>query len=279
MFILFLFGAIFSLVILSFMTSTNQKRGKIKERVGYFLESDDDELLGLVAFLFLVLTLVSSLLLLFICKFLTVYNFYAILIIFVGLVITRIIFFAAPSTLKTILISVAMTLTVISFIANISTSLKPMVGIPESLKTGVSVAKDNQKINVSLKELANIENNTISDASVSYSKGYLIYQMSSSFKEGLGVVLLDPTGKKAVEFIKSNNNQTNTEFMNKAIFNDVVYLKIVVDQKDAPYLLYAVLVKPHLFEPPIVQGYILKNIVTGVTTRYLKADLPEFAYN
>lgn len=110
-----------------------------------------------------------------------------------------------------------------------------------------------------------------------YSNGKFVYIITGS-PNGYGIVIIDEKAGETARFIACNFKfQMSLNLREKYPFARVKELNVVVSDDNVPFGKYAILSKPNLFGAPVLEKYILQNMLTGDLTEYTAEELPKFA--
>ena len=110
-----------------------------------------------------------------------------------------------------------------------------------------------------------------------YSSGKFIYTIIGS-PNGDGIVVIDEKAGETARFIACKFKfQMSLNFREKYPFARIRQLNIVISDDNVPFGKYAILDKPNLFGAPVLQKYILQNMLTGDFIEYTAEELPKFA--
>lgn len=199
-------------------------------------------------------------------------NFYAQLLLFIFLALFGFMYFISDSGEK-IFVSAVITLCAISMLTvGISNSLKPIIGVPDSLSIGISNnAKKFWDVKMSLQNLLKLNEAKIINKP-SFSNHKLIYEIQG-WDNNDGALIIDPSGIGEPKLIVSKYSSNQLRNIHGEFFRNIRYLKIVTNDNDDVFLLYAVSKQPRLIEKPILCKYILVNMFTGESKKYLPKDL------
>lgn len=110
-----------------------------------------------------------------------------------------------------------------------------------------------------------------------YSNGKFVYTITGS-PNGYGIVIIDEKAGETARFIACNFKfQMSLNLREKYPFARVKELNVVVSDDNVPFGKYAILSKPNLFGAPVLEKYVLQNMLTGDFTEYIAEELPKFA--
>lgn len=110
-----------------------------------------------------------------------------------------------------------------------------------------------------------------------YSNGKFVYTITDS-PNGYGIVIIDEKAGETARFIACNFKfQMSLNLRNNYPFVRVKKLNVVVSEDNVPFGKYAILSKLNLFGAPVLEKYVLQNMLTGDFTEYTAEELPKFA--
>ncbi len=116
-----------------------------------------------------------------------------------------------------------------------------------------------------------------SDSEPVYSNGMFVYTITGS-PNGYGIVIIDEKAGETARFVACNFKfQMSLNIRERYPFARVKELNVVVSDDNVPFGKYAILSKPNLFGAPVLNKYVLQNMLTGDFTEYTAEELPEFA--
>ena len=111
------------------------------------------------------------------------------------------------------------------------------------------------------------------------SNGKYLYTINST-SNGKGVVIVDKTNSETAKFIKCNFKcDMSLKLRNKYPFSRIKILNVVISDDEVPFGKYAILKNKNFWEIPVLDKYVLQNMLTGEFTEYPKDELPKFADN
>lgn len=112
-----------------------------------------------------------------------------------------------------------------------------------------------------------------------YSNGKFVYTVSDS-PHGYGVVIVEQNSGETAKFVACNFKfETSLKLRQKYPFSQIREIDKVVSNDNTPFGMYAILNKPNIFGAPVVEKYVLQNMLTGEFLEYTPDELPEFARN
>lgn len=110
-----------------------------------------------------------------------------------------------------------------------------------------------------------------------YSNGKFVYTISNS-PNGDGVVIINENGGETANFVACKFNfGMSLNLRQKYPYSRIESLNVVVSDDNVPFGKYALLSKPNMFGAPVLDKYILQNMLTGDVTEYTVETLPKFA--
>lgn len=110
-----------------------------------------------------------------------------------------------------------------------------------------------------------------------YSNGNFVYIITES-PNGYGIVIIDEKAGETAKFIACNFKfQMSLNLRERYPFARVKELNVVISDDNVPFGKYAILSKPNLFGTPVLEKYVLQNMLTGDFTEYTAEELPKFA--
>ena len=110
-----------------------------------------------------------------------------------------------------------------------------------------------------------------------YSNGKFVYTITGS-PNGYGIVIIDEEAGETARFIACNFKfRMSLNLREKYPFARVKELNVVISNDNVPFGKYAILSKPNLFGAPVLEKYVLQNMLTGDFTEYTAEELPKFA--
>lgn len=110
-----------------------------------------------------------------------------------------------------------------------------------------------------------------------YSNRKFVYTITGS-PNGYGIVIIDEKAGETARFIACNFKfQMSLNLRERYPFARVKSLNVVISDDNVPFGKYAILSKPNLFGAPVLEKYILQNMLTGDFTEYTAEELPKFA--
>ncbi|MCI8272810.1 MAG: hypothetical protein HFJ55_01850 [Clostridia bacterium] len=110
-----------------------------------------------------------------------------------------------------------------------------------------------------------------------YSNGKFVYTVTKS-PNGYGIVIIDEKAGETARFIACDFEfQMSLNLRERYPFARVKELNVVISDDNIPFGKYAILSKPNLFGAPVLEKYVLQNMLTGDFTEYTAEELPKFA--
>lgn len=166
------------------------------------------------------------------------------------------------------------------FITDTITAGFDVIGIPKEqteIPIVVSVHGQEEKDKIFPKEtIASLFKATNVSGPI-YLNGKFIYTIDNS-PNGYGVVIIEEDDGETAKFIACNyKTGMSLEFREKYPFERVKFLDKAISEDNIPFAKYAILKKPNIFKAPILERYVLQNMVTGEISEYMPDELPQFA--
>lgn len=182
-------------------------------------------------------------------------------------------------TLKSLII-LAIALVYLFFsLADVITSNFDVIGLTkdnEEIPIVVSTIEQKKKTVFPSSTVAGLFKATIVSEPV-YSNGKFVYTITDS-PNGYGIVIIDDKASETARFVACNFKfQLSLNLREKYPFARIKNLNVVVKDDNVPFGKYAILSKPNLFGAPVLEKYVLQNMLTGDFAEYTAEELPKFA--
>ncbi len=149
---------------------------------------------------------------------------------------------------------------------------------PQEIPISISIAEDEgkeQKVLSSsiIESLFKAE----SSSGPLYSNGKFVYTVTKT-PNGDGIVVVDENDGKIANFIACEFDfEVSFSLRQKYPYTRIKEMNIVISDDNVPFGKFAVLNKTKLFSAPVLDKYILQNMITGDIIEYTPQTLPQFA--
>lgn len=186
--------------------------------------------------------------------------------------------------IKTLIIIVIAVVCIFFSVTDCITSQFDVVGIAKSneeVPIVVSTVKQNQEekqpafSSLSVASLFKASNDDVSGPV--YSNGKFVYTITDS-PNGYGIVIIDENDGETAKFIACNFKcKMSLALRQEYPSARIKILNVVISDDNVPFGKYAILGKPNMFGAPVLEKYVLQNMLTGEFSEYTAEALPEFA--
>lgn len=110
-----------------------------------------------------------------------------------------------------------------------------------------------------------------------YSNGKFVYTLTDS-SNGYGIVVIDEYKGETAKFIACDFKfEMSLKLRQKYPFSRIKDLNVVISDDSVPFGKYAILSKPSMFGAPVLEKYVLQNMLSGEFIEYTAETLPKFA--